>query len=253
MTKIIGILNYTANSFSDGGKHDSLNESKNRVEELFKQGADIVDIGVSATSYDAKLLSEEEEWSKLQPLLQVIQKDNISIDTYHYNTMKKAIAHGIKIINDVSGGKDERIFDLIASNPDVKYICMYSLVIPADRNIRIKSINEIFDWAKIKIDKCREFGIKNLILDPGIGFTTNAQQSLELLKNINKLQALGKPVCIGHSRKSFFDSIVKLAPESRDLETLSVSTYLFTKQVDYVRVHNVNFHKKTFMVLNKLY
>lgn len=254
MTKIIGILNYTANSFSDGGDYNSLEAAIERIEKLFQQGADIVDIGASATSYGVKLLTESEEWSKLSPLLDKINLKNISIDTYHYSTMKKAIELGITYINDVSGGKDKKVLELIADNPHVNYICMYSLCLPADKHIRIKSVNEIYDWAGNKIDECRKHGIaeKRIIIDPGIGFTTNAEQSLKVLKNIERLQSFGIKVCIGHSRKSFFETMTNSPPQERDIETMVTSLYMLLKNVDYVRVHNVEVHQRAFKVFTTL-
>ena len=254
MTKIIGILNYTANSFSDGGDYNRLDSAIERIKRLFQQGADIVDIGASATSYGAKLSSEVEEWRRLSPLLNKIDLKNVSIDTYHHSTMKNAIDLGVLYINDVSGGKDKRILELISAHPDVNYICMYSLCLPADKSVRIKSVNEIYDWAGNKIDECKKYGILNerIIIDPGIGFTTNAEQSFEVLKNVKRLQGFGVKICIGHSRKSFLESMTNYPPQERDIETVATSLYMLLKNVDYVRVHNVEMHQRAFKVFNNL-
>ena len=254
MTKIIGILNYTANSFSDGGDYNSLNSATERIQKLFQQGADIVDIGISATSYGAELSTESEEWNRLKPLLDKISLKNISTDTYHYNTMKNAIDLGVLYINDVSGGKDGRILELISASPDVNYICMYSLCLPADKAIRVKSVDEIYDWVGNKIDECKRYGILNeqIIIDPGIGFTTNAEQSLEVLKDVKRLQDFGVKICIGHSRKSFLESMTNYPPQERDIETVATSLYMLLKSIDYVRVHNVEMHQRAFKVFSSL-
>jgi dihydropteroate synthase len=254
MTKIIGILNYTSNSFSDGGNYNNIHSAVARVNELFLQGADIIDIGASATSYGAELHTSSEEFGYLKPLLEKINLNNISIDTYHYETMKYVIELGVTYINDVSGGKNPRVLELIAKNPNVHYICMYSLTLPADKKIRVKSINEIYDWFGNKVDECVKYGIPDnrIIIDPGIGFVTDANQSIKLLKNIAVLQRFGVKICIGHSRKSFFEKIAKYPVEERDIETVAASLYMLLKSVDYVRVHNVEMHKRAFRVFSKL-
>ncbi len=254
--KIIGILNYNNNSFSDGGECNNLASAERKINELFSDGADIVDIGVSATSYGATLMSFEEEWKKLGPLLSAKRvNDNVSVDTYHYQTMEKVISYGIGYINDVTGGKDKRILELIAKNQNVKYICMYSLTLPADKDIRIKSVSEVYDWCGNKTEECLKEGITKdqLILDPGIGFVTNSLQSMELLKDISKLQDFDVSICIGHSRKSFLESIAKSSVNERDVETLACSIYLMLKNIEYVRVHNVKMHKKAFNTFNQFW
>ena len=200
MTKIIGILNYNANSFSDGGKYNHLKDAKHRVDELFKDGADIVDIGICATSYKAPIISESEELERLKPLLEEINPKNISIDSYHYTTMKYAADKGVAYINDVNGGKDPKVLELVATNPNLNYICMNSIVLPADKEVRVESINEIYDWVGKKIEECEKFGIQKerLIIDPGLGFTTDSSQSIGILRNIRYLKEFGVKICIGH-------------------------------------------------------
>ncbi len=255
MTKIVGILNYTINSFSDAGKFFSIDKALIHIKKLFKDGADIVDIGATATSYGATLLSAEEEWDRLEPLLkQCAHNKKISIDTFHYETAEKAINLGIEFINDTSGGKDERMLKVIAASPHVKYIAMFSLVLPAQHNVRISNISEIAEWGEKQIERCMAMGIKKeqIIFDPGIGFVTTPEQSIEVIKNISIYKKLDVPIYIGHSRKSFFTSINQaIPPHERDIETLAASMYLLNK-VDYLRVHNVEWHNRAFNVLNKL-
>ena len=254
MTKIVGILNYNANSFSDGGKYNDLQDAKHRIDELFKEGADIVDIGACATSYEAPLISESEELEKLKPLLEEINPKNISIDSYHYTTMKYAVDKGVAYINDVNGGKDPRVLELVAANPSLNYICMNSIVLPADKEVRIESINEIYDWVGKKIEECEKFGIQKdrLIIDPGLGFSTDSNQSIGILKNIRRLKEFGVKICIGHSRKSFFEAIPDYEIYDRDIDTLTASLYLLFHEVDYVRIHNVKMHKRSFIIFSNL-
>ena len=253
-TKLIGILNFTPNSFSDGGKYNTIDLATQRIAELFKQGAYIVDIGAQSTTYNTEQMSDEQEWELISPLLTKIEnKNNISIDTYNYFTAKNAIEMGFKIVNDVSGGRDTRILDLIGANPHVNYICMFSLEIPANKERRIKDINEIFDWTAACIKRCNQHGIQNsqLIIDPGIGFSTNPQQSFAIIKDVHLLKKFGVQVCIGHSRKSFFEAMTAYPPQERDIETLASSLFLFDK-VDFLRVHNVEAHTRAFKIWQEL-
>ena len=251
MTKIIGIMNYRSESFSDARKYNTLNRGIYGIKKLFVHGADIVDIGAIATSYGTQLKSSEEEWDILSPLLNNINKKNISIDTCHNETIQKALNQGIRIINDETGGSNPKTLDLIAAHQEVKYICMFSLVLPADTKIRVRSINEIYDWGYSIKEKARKHGVdKQLILDPGIGFTTNTEQSWMMIKNIANFKKIGAPVCLGHSRKSFIINVSKSLPNNRDIETLALSLYLQQQGIDYIRVHNVQIHKKALSVYN---
>ncbi len=253
MTKIVGILNFTPNSFSQDGILGDTTSALKYLEKLFLDGADMVDIGAEATSYGAKLLTADEEWERLQPLLLKAPRENISIDSYHYETIRKSIDLGYNFINDVSGGKDERILKLISANPHVKYVLMHCLALPANRDIRIKEVSDIYSWAKINIERCLEFGIKRdqLIFDPGLGFTTYPKQSLEVIKNCELLKRFGVETYIGHSRKTVFEEITPLPPAERDLETVAASLYMYGK-VDYIRVHNVEMHRRAFNVWSNL-
>ena len=254
MTKIIGVLNYNDTSFSDGGLFNTLNKGTTHVKYLTKKGADFIDIGCTTTSYGAKLLTADEELEKLQPLLKAIDLTSISIDTCNLGTMKSAIDLGVKMINDVSGGQDPRVLDLLVRHKTVKYICMLSLVLPADRNIRVKSIDEVYEWAIKTKEKCKTHGIteEQLILDPGIGFVTNSAQSFELIRNICKFKQLNIPICVGHSRKSFLASVTKHNINDRDIETMVISLFLKQSKVDYIRVHNVEMHRRAFDIADSL-
>ncbi|CAL7963629.1 Dihydropteroate synthase [Alphaproteobacteria bacterium] len=254
MTKLIGILNYTLNSFSDGANFFSNEKALRQIRKLFTDGADVVDIGAIATSYGARLLTTAEEWQRLYPLLHQCASEKVSIDTFYAETAKKAAELGIGYINDPSGGKDPKMLEIIAAYPNIKYIFMFSFVLPADRDTKVEHRDEIFEWGEKKIRECLSCGIQKnqLIFDPGIGFATSAEQSFEVIKNIEEYRKLGIPVCVGHSRKSFFNLISSFAPEERDIETLSASIYMLMRNVDYLRVHNVAWHQRAFKVLQRL-
>lgn len=248
MSKICAILNYTSNSFSEGGIYNDLELALKRCQELWEQGADIIDIGAQATSYGALQEGQEKEWQQLAPFLNSLGNlKRISIDSYHYPTIKQALELGVGFINDVSGGKDEKILDAIANHPQVKYICMFSLCLPADKKVRIKDVSEVYAWCEHRVKKLASYNIKpeQIVLDPGIGFSTNPEQSYQIIKHCELLKAYGVEVMVGHSRKSFFEEITSLPPAERDLETVVASLYMYGK-VDYLRVHNVAMHKRAF-------
>ncbi|RZI46330.1 dihydropteroate synthase [Rickettsiales endosymbiont of Peranema trichophorum] len=259
--KIVGILNITHNSFSDGGLYLDTIEAMKRLEHLFASGANIVDIGGTSTAYGAQLLDHDEEWSKLGAALTSYRNvygtnrlPDISIDTFHWKSAQKAIDFGVGYINDVSFGRDSNMLDLIAQHKHVKYVLMYSLVLPADKSVRVKKVQEIEEKFEEKLDECIKRGISldQIIIDPGIGFATNASQSFEVLRNIRLFKKFGTEVLVGHSRKSFLEMITDLPPIERDLETVVASLYLLDNNVDYVRVHNVEWHNRAFATMQEL-
>ncbi len=253
-TKFIGILNLTHNSFSDGGVHTKLNNAIAAYNDLIDHGATYVDIGAQSTVYNAVQMPTEMEWPILEPILRSIDKKNmLSVDTYNYATARRAIEIGVSIVNDVSGGRDPKMLDLIAANRSIKYIAMFSLTIPANKEVRIKDLSEIDDWFVATIKRFEKAGIdlSQVVLDPGIGFVTNSIQSFQVIKKINDYRKYGVQILIGHSRKSFLEHITQLSPAERDIETLAASMYMLGK-VDYLRVHNVDIHARAKLVLDSL-
>ncbi len=259
--KIFGILNVTHNSFSDGGEFLSLDNALLQYARLLNDGAYMIDIGAISTSYGADLLNSEVEKNRLLPILTEIAKqfgalDKISIDTFRPDIAEICINHGVKVINDVSGGENPDMLSVLAKNKDVQYVCTCSLEIPANRENRIASIDKLYDHAKFIIDRALDHGIleEQIILDPGIGLATGPDLSIEVIKNIDSFKRLGFPLYVGHSRKSFMDTglAAKDSYMKRDPETLAASLYMFLKQVDYIRVHNVALHTHAFKLFSRL-
>lgn len=253
MTKLVGILNITPNSFSNEGQNLRPEQVITKVSELFAQGADYVDIGAEATSYGVELITHQQEWERLLPVLSNIRPEQISIDTYHHETAAKAIDMGYGFISDVSGGKSDEMLKIIAANPQVKYVLMHSLVLPANRDVRVKNVQEIYTWAEQNIERCLKFAIhlNQIIFDPGLGFTTHPEQSLQVIKTCEDLKRFGVESYIGHSRKTVFETLTNYPPAQRDIETLAASLYMWNK-VDYLRVHNVEMHARSAKVWDRL-
>ncbi len=254
VTKLVGILNITPDSFSDGGRFNSLDAALNHLKKMLEEGADIIDIGAESTRPKAIPISQEEEWSRLEKILPTAiseikkyPKVQSSIDSYHFENIKKAHQLGINIINDVSGLSNERIVQFIAEK-NITTILMHNLATHANPNLVVNPSlnihNEIIAWAQNKISYLLRNGVKKsqLIFDPGIGFAKDAQQSIHILKNIDTYRILGLPLYVGHSKKSFLDSL-EIA-EDRAQKTLKISKFLIDKNVEFLRIHDVFSHKK---------
>ncbi|HEU5047874.1 MAG TPA: dihydropteroate synthase [Rickettsiales bacterium] len=251
MTKLVGILNVTPDSFSDGGRYDTAEHAIQRIDELIACGAAGVDVGAESTRPGAVLLSPEQEWHRLAPIMEAIceraGKAFFSVDTRQAETALRCIrvfgdaAPSSLAINDVSGGRNAKLVET-ALKHNIRLILTHSLSVPADPAVTLPqdadALQVVYDWAEDMIRQCG----KNIIIDPGIGFGKNAEQSLSLIKNIGHLKALGVEIMGGHSRKSFLSLFTDKPAAQRDPETLIISQYLVRQGVDYLRVHDVKSH-----------
>jgi dihydropteroate synthase len=257
-SKIVGILNLTPDSFSDGGKYFDEKKALFYLEEMLMSGADIIDIGAESTRPNAQILNAQEEIARLENILpklifaiknfNKIHHKNIqtSIDSYHLETIIFAHKIGVEIINDVSGLIDEKIIDYIAQN-NLTAILMHNLAIHSNPELIVNRdlnvVDEIINWAHQKINylTARKIQKSQLIFDPGIGFAKNSTQSIRILKNINAFRVLDLPIYVGHSKKSFLDTLnIPSQPNlDRTAKTLILSQYLAQKNVEYLRVHDV--------------
>lgn len=228
MTRLIAILNITPDSFSDGGVGNYIA----RAEQAVKEGAAMLDIGAESTRPGAALLTAEEEWARLSPILPHLPKNiPISLDTRHAATLEKAIPYGVTWLNDVGGLQDEKLV-ATAREAGLTMVLMHSLTVPADKNVTLPEecdvVEELMEWAKPRLGP-------NIVFDPGLGFGKTAAQSWEIISKAERFKALGVPVLIGHSRKSFMG----IPMEERDAKTATITRELAAKGIDYLRVHNV--------------
>ncbi|MBM3579230.1 MAG: dihydropteroate synthase [Alphaproteobacteria bacterium] len=247
-TRIVGILNITPDSFFDGGKFDSLESALTHTKQMIDEGAAVIDVGAESTRPKSVALTAAEEWARLENILPAVVRlakmrgIKISIDSYHFETIQKAHDLGVDIINDVSGLIDKRIIDFIAAK-NITTILMHNLAIHSNPNLIVNqhlNINaEILRWASEKIFSLTKKGVKKsqLIFDPGIGFSKDAAQSIRILKNIDSYRALGLPLYVGHSKKSFLDALD--IPGDRAQKTLEVTKFLAERNVEFLRVHDV--------------
>lgn len=243
-TKLIGILNITPDSFSDGGKYLSPIEAENQIYKLIEDGADIIDIGAESTRPHSSPVSAEEQIERLKPILKKTYSIPISIDTRDSKVARFALDNGASIINDVSGMEyDPLIADLVAEY-NAEIIIQHSTLKAEDRPVYRDVVEEIYLSLLKKKEFATEKGIKKIILDPGIGFGKSKTNNFEILNRIEEFYSLNTPILLGISRKSFLGLADSDDNELKDSLSLAISYPLMLKNINYLRVHNVKLHRQ---------
>jgi dihydropteroate synthase len=255
--KIMGIINVTPDSFSDGGKFASHAAAIAQADQLISDGADILDIGGESTRPFAAPVALEEELRRVIPVIQAIRKKHsipISIDTTKAAVADQALRAGANIINDVSAlRKDPEMLTLVRKT-NGPVIIMHMQGTPADMQMKPVYTNvskEIIDFFCERVAWLVENGIdrSRLIIDPGIGFGKTLQHNLSILKHLDELASLGLPVLLGHSRKRFLGEVTEIPLESaRDLATAVASALCSDKNISIIRVHNVAATRQALLV-----
>lgn len=258
-TQLMGVLNVTTNSSSDGGDFYDFDKSIEHLKQLIDDGADIIDIGAESTKPYSKPVSSNDQLKKLEPILNYIKTQNIkipiSIDTRSSVVAKRCIELGADIINDVSGFDfDNNMVNVLAQNPNTKIVIQHSQGSPEimQNNPTYSNLmDEIYTKLKNKVDFAISNGIKfeNIIIDPGIGFGKTKEDNFEILRRWKELKTIGCPVLIGISRKSLLD-MPQATNEEKDIYTLALDSILMNENIDIIRVHNVKIHKKISSILN---
>lgn len=251
-TKIMGILNVTDNSFSDGGEFLQTENAIEHLLQMVQDGADVIDIGAESTKPYSTSVPDEIQLERLVPLLEFIKQNNIaipiSVDTRSAKVAEECIKLGADIINDISGFDfDENMADVVAKY-GLKVIIQHSKGTPEnmqDNPVYENVIEEIYLGLKKKIEYAISKGIKkeNIIIDPGIGFGKTKENNLEIIKRIEEFKGLRCPVMLGISRKSLLDMADK-DNSTKDVYTLALNALCIERKVDYIRVHNVKLHKE---------
>lgn len=251
--KIVGILNLTKNSFSDGGMFYDFNNAVKHIEEMVSEGADIIDIGAESTKPYSKPVEDDEQLKHILPVLKYINDNNIdipiSIDTRSAKVACESINEGAKIINDVSGLEyDEKMIDCILTNKDVKIVIQHSLGTPENMQVSPcynNVVDDIWKFLYNKVEMLTQQGVKkeNIIVDVGICFGKTQADNFELIKRIEEFQSLGCEIMLGISRKSFLNMKTD-SNEIKDIFTVAINSLAIERHVDYLRVHNVGLHKK---------
>lgn len=258
-TKIMGILNVTDNSFSDGGLYLDYDSAVERLNKLLDDGADIIDIGAESTKPYSEPVSAELQIERLIPILDYISDNNIdipvSIDTRSAEVARKCLDAGATAINDVSGLAFDVNMVKVISDYSCPVVIQHSKGTPdiMQNNPQYENLmDEIYLDLQEKIDFAIKKGIdkNNIIVDPGIGFGKTREQNFEILRRIEELKGLGCPVLLGLSRKSLLN-MPDADNETKDIYTLALNTIAIENKVDIIRVHNVSLHKQLLMMLGR--
>lgn len=244
---IMGILNVTPDSFSDGGKYDNYLTAITHAIKMEDEGADIIDIGGESTRPGAKPIDIEEELKRVIPVIEGIRKESnivISIDTYKSNVASKAISAGANIINDISGLRFDANMVHFASEAQVPIIVMHMLGNPQNMQSNpsySNLMNELITFFQERVDVLTSNGINknNIILDPGIGFGKTTDHNFTLIRELGRIVELGYPVLVGPSRKSFIGKTLNLPLEDRIEGTAAAVTAAIMNGTRIVRVHDV--------------
>ena len=260
-TLVMGIVNVTPDSFSDGGKFFSPEVAINHASNLIRQGADIIDIGGESTRPGAEQVSESEELKRVIPVIEKIRTDNptilISIDTTKASVAKHAVEAGADIINDVSGLSFDNNMIGIVESFNIPVVIMHMKGNPQNMQLNPEYkdiVNEILDFFKMKITIAIQSGINRsmIILDPGIGFGKTVEHNFELLSRLNEFNVLELPIMIGPSRKSFIGITLDLPPEDRLEGTAAAVSAGVMNGASIVRLHDVKSMKRVVRIIEKV-
>lgn len=250
-TYLMGILNVTPDSFSDGGQFNTLNSALEQAQRMVEAGADILDIGGQSTRPGAEQITLEAEIERVIPVIQTLRQLDwmatvpISVDTTRAEVAKRAIAAGADIINDISGGTFEPEILSVAAALNVPVILMHMRGTPQTMQQMTDYTDLVGDIAAAlqqQVETAIAVGIKPeyIALDPGIGFAKTAEQNLELLRRLTELRALGYPLLVGTSRKSFIGKITNQSdPQQRVWGTAATCCAAIAHSADILRVHDV--------------
>ena len=244
--KIMGILNVTPNSFYDGGKFTLSENGLLQVGKMLEEGATFIDIGAYSSKPNAEFVSEEEELSRILPVVQSVLKQFpdalLSIDTFRSEIAAVCIENGAAIINDISAGNlDEKMMDVVAKY-NVPYIMMHMRGTPQTMQSHTNYENivkEILFYFSEKVSKARSLGINDLIIDPGFGFAKTLEQNYEVLQNLELFQMLDLPILAGISRKSMVYKPIGVTANEALNGTTVLNTIALSKGANILRVHDV--------------
>lgn len=259
-TVIMGVLNVTPDSFSDGGHYFSKEDAVKQALELEAEGADIIDIGGESTRPYAERVSLEQELERVIPVIEGIReavKVPISIDTYKAQVARRALDAGASIINDISALRFDPEMVSVAAEAEVPLILMHMKGTPGDMQdnpVYADLMGEITDFFREIIEKAEKGGIARdmLILDPGIGFGKSFDHNLEIIRDLKKLSILDRPLLLGSSRKAFIGNILDNEPDERDTGTMATLSAGILNGAHIVRVHNVRMAKETVRVMDAI-
>ncbi len=256
---VMGILNVTPDSFSDGGLYIEEESAVNYGIEMVDNGADIIDIGGESTRPSSEPVTEAEELRRVIPVIEGILNSKpdtlISIDTTKAKVAEAALTSGALVVNDISGGTFEPDIFNVVSEFDAAMILMHTKGKPKTMQVSpIYSdvVSEVYDYLAIQSQIAFGHGIEKIIIDPGIGFGKKTEDNLNLIERLEDFKSLGFPIMIGLSRKSFIGNILNLPIEDRDDATNAMNLFALSKGARIIRTHNVKLAVQTCKLFNSM-
>src|SRR5690625_3878429 len=243
-THIMGILNVTPDSFSDGGLYSSINQAVEQAKRMESEGADIIDIGGESTRPDHQPLGAEEEIKRVVPVIEALKKEitaPISIDTYKAKTAEKAIIAGADIINDIWGAKKDPDMAKVAAKYDVPIIVMHNRTNKTYHSM----VDDMVQDLQESINICKRAGVEDekIVIDPGIGFGKELEDNYTVMNYLDEfVKRLPYPLLLGASRKSFIEKIIDVPASERDNATGATTCLGIVKGAHIIRVHDIKRH-----------
>ena len=261
-TSIMGVINLTPDSFSDGGDLNSTKKVLDQVKHFLCNGVDVIDLGAQSTRPGAEEVGSNIEIKRLIPYLKIIKSEYpdvlISIDTFNSEVAYEALLNGANWINDVTGGRRDREILDVVSKFNCPYVITHSRGNSQNMN-QLSKYDNLLSEVKFSLDRLiknaleKNISKKNIIIDPGIGFSKNLNQNLEILRNLDIFKNFDLPILIGASRKRFIGEILnEINPKERDIGTLAVSCLCSHFNIDIVRVHNVKMNYQILKVADRI-
>jgi len=243
---VMGILNVTPDSFSDGGRYNLMDNALQHCEQMLAEGADIIDIGGCSTRPNNAIATETEEQDRVIPILKAIRKlfpdTLISIDTFRKNVAEACLAEGADLINDISGGLfDAEMLPFIGQH-HVPYVMMHCVGTPETMHqyaLGGDIHQTVMEFFERQCQILESFGDQQIILDPGIGFGKSLEANYQLLSNLNNYRYHNLPILIGISRKSLINKVLGTTPQTADNATTVLNTIALLNGADLLRVHDV--------------
>lgn len=242
---IMGILNVTPDSFSDGGKFDQLDAALKHAEQMIAEGADVIDVGGESTRPGHQQITDEEEIARVTPVIEAVKKNfnvPVSIDTYKSAVAEAALQAGADLVNDIWGFKyDSRIAEVTA-----KYDAACCLMHNRKEAVYENFLQDVMDDMRECLALADEAGVARdkILLDPGVGFAKTLEQNLQITKHVDLLKELGCPVLLGTSRKSMIGLTLDLPVDQRVEGTLATTVLGVIKGCGFVRVHDIKENKR---------
>ena len=250
---IMGILNVTPDSFSDGGRFDQLDAALSHAGQMIEEGADVIDVGGESTRPGHIMITDEEEIARVPPIIEKLKKEfdvPISIDTYKSKVAKAAVQAGADLVNDIWGLKyDEKIADVIA-----KHYVACCLMHIRDNTEFSNFLDDFMEDMRecIRLAKAAGIADDKIILDPGVGFGKTYEMNLEIIDKLEIMQKLNYPILLGTSRKSVIGLTLDLPVDQREEGTLVTTVYGVQKGSAFVRVHDVKKNKSAIQMTKAL-